>query len=476
MIRYLLEFFLVGSRRLGIGLGAGIVLAAAPALAQQVNYRSIGSMTPVVVSGLNIGAGATVLTFPTDYPETVGVGDQVQIGPGLGGETAYVSARISTTELEISPAPVNAHTGEDITISRAYANMYDWESARQGNLVAGDLVEVGVLRNDAVLTLTSVVDIEGSTVDATHYMALIADDCSRHDGIAGGGVVLDGAGRATAFTIRQDFTHLAGLELIGFTGTGVSVNVPNIEVRDMLIHGFDAGATAIRDTSATNLTVANSMIWDGGVGVRTGAGTVANIVNTTMYGLDTGVQMDDGTVTVESSAIIASTTADILSTAGTLSQTANFTTDGSASGAGSQSGVTAADLFVSVGSTIDLHLHDGATAIDQGVDSATANGVDIDRQVRPLGASDIGADEWNATPGPGWCPATNTTPGPSPTPTATPTPGPGGVPGGNFSAFGGGCSCALSPSSPPVRPIGILLLAALALLVRRRATTASDRG
>ena len=85
---------------------------------------------------------------------------------------------------------------------------------------------------------------------------------------------------------------------------------------------------------------------------------------------------------------------------GTITQSYNMSSDGSAAGTGSLINKTAANQFVSLtGGSENFHLKAGADAINTGTDlSASGVTTDIDGDTRPISTGwEIGADETTAS-------------------------------------------------------------------------------
>ena len=117
-----------------------------------------------------------------------GVGDRLIIG----SETFYILSRDDATHVTVQTAATSTHTNEAYTITRAYNDIQSWETGQQGDLVAGNRIEVGVAYKDGVFTPTATITIDGSTTDAVHYMSLTVAPGQRHNGTAGTGVIVDG--------------------------------------------------------------------------------------------------------------------------------------------------------------------------------------------------------------------------------------------------------------------------------------------
>ena len=128
--------------------------------------------------------------------------------------------------------------------------------------------------------------VDGSTTDSDHYMWLSVPPSERHQGQAGNGVILDPAGLAHVIHLKDDYTHIEGLEITGWSG--ISVEAGNTLLENLLIHDDDAGGFANPDSDAIKLngmtntqsiTIRNSIIYNIGRGAINYAGAVDIIVN-----------------------------------------------------------------------------------------------------------------------------------------------------------------------------------------------------
>jgi hypothetical protein len=183
--------------------------------APTVNYRSIGINAATLYSGsASVTAGARTVTLAVGecLPASVGLGDKLTF-PGPPLETLYILSRDSPTQLTVQGPAASTHSGQAYTITRAYTDLAVWESAVQGDLVADNRREVGVAYNDGPFMPAALVQINGSTTDATHHITLTVAPYDRHTGVAGTGVVLDGNGTDRGFRVQDDYTVLEWFEL-----------------------------------------------------------------------------------------------------------------------------------------------------------------------------------------------------------------------------------------------------------------------
>jgi len=312
-------------------------------------------------------------------------------------------------------------TGVPFTIQRAFHEIQSWEDARQGDLVADQRVEVGVLYNDGPFRCrpaadpscrfdgnraTAMATIDGSLTNARHYMALEVAKGQRHQARSGTGVVLDGED-AVKFGIRvlDHHTRVSGLAMRGFGGTrgaaAISVErARHVLLNDLLIHDFgdaQGSAAGILGGHLGDFTLRNSIIYDGGAGVRVDRPTASGSVeNCTVLGMSgPGVSEGDGLLEVRNTISMDNGEGDFQVRRG--AQGHNLSSDGSASGPGSITGRTPTRQFRSlVAEARDLHLRAGADAAGTGVVLYPAFRTDIDREARPVGRSaswSMGADQ-----------------------------------------------------------------------------------
>jgi hypothetical protein len=292
------------------------------------NYRSIGTNTGTLYNTGNasITIGTTTVTFgggaslpvPTAVG-AVGVGDKLVIG----SETFYILSRDDNTHVTVQTAATSTHTNEAYAITRAYNDIQTWEDGRQGDLVAGNRIEVGVAYKDGVFAPTTTVTINGSeNTDATHYMSLTVAPGQRHTGIAGTGVIVDGGSFATdhLFYVRDKYFRMAWLEIRNFfrsttPGQPIIVNetsAGNNLLSHLIIHNYTSNdGTAVR--GAINVyedaIIRNCIIYSGDKGIRTysNANLTLTLENVTIYGMTgTGVDHDKGKLIVKNTISVGS--------------------------------------------------------------------------------------------------------------------------------------------------------------------------
>jgi hypothetical protein len=395
------------------------------------NYRSIGTRRSSLATGDGLlwratgSDGRVEIRFqgPGELPANIGRGDRVVLAPGQANEAVgYVDSRDGPDRLSLQQPLGVSLTGVAFTIRRAFHNIQSWEDARQGDLVAEQRVEMGILYSDGPFRCrpaadsgcqfdrdraTAMATIDGSVTNAAHYMALAVAKGQRHRARSGTGVVLDGE-HAVKHGIRilDHYTRVTGLAMQGFGGAkgaaAISVErARHVLLDGLLIHDFDAAqgpVAGILGGRLSDFTLRNSIIYDGGgAGVRIDRPTASALVqNSTVFGMSgAGIREGDGLLEVRNTISMGNGEEDFQVRRGT--QDHNLSSDGTASGPESISDRTPARQFRSlVAEARDLHLRSGADAAGAGIVLYPAFRTDIDGERRPIGPSSswsIGADQ-----------------------------------------------------------------------------------
>jgi hypothetical protein len=385
-------------------------------------YRSIG-MTAGTIYGTGTAtnsAGSVKVDFAgATLPANVGQGDALTFTSGTA-ETLYILSRDSTTRVTVQAPAVTAHAGATYTIVRAFSGataLQDWETARQGNLVASNRSEVGAVYKDAPFLYNlgsspAAVVIEGSNTSPQCHVTLTVPKSQRHNGVAGAGVYLDGQGLSKfGVNATDNYTLVEWLELRNFHGAGLAGAVAalgagrKVLFNGLLIHDFYDGTDAatgarvlVGNPIPVSFTVRNCILYDGDQGgiVNGDCDSNVTVLNSTIYNMHSsgrGIYADVGPVTAANTIAIGNTNGDFRSSSGTLTVNTSLSSDGSA---GTPTSTAAAEFVnAAVG---DLHLRSGALAIDTGTNLLTTARFadDIDGQGRPGGSGwDKGADEIN---------------------------------------------------------------------------------
>jgi predicted outer membrane repeat protein len=208
-------------------------------------------------------------------------------------------------------------------------------------------------------------------------MWLTAADGAQHQGLAGAGVVLDGASRTRyGILVADDYTRIEGLELKGFRRNFLAAAITvwkarGVVLERLLIHDFEwprfEGA-GIEGAMHSEFTARSCIIYDGGAaGIMTRwPHSSARVENCTIYGMrGVGIDESHGRVSVVNTISMGNGKGDFRIRRG--AQTHTISSDRTAAGEGSLVFLKPADQFVSVtpGSE-DFHLREGSAAVDAG--------------------------------------------------------------------------------------------------------------
>jgi hypothetical protein len=404
------------------------------------HYRSIGVNSGTLYSAGNasVGQGSTTVTFGggaslpgSEAVGAVGEGDRLVIG----GETFFILSRDSATRVTVQTAAGATHTNEAYTIRRAYNTIQAWEDAcaatpclptsgggRGGNLVGEDRVEIGVAYKDGVFSPTSTTAFNGSTTNSTNYMGLTVAVGQRHTGVAGSGVIVDGASIIDIvgvsdhlFRLRDAAVRIEWLEIRNFPGDMVEGNAihvdegeaPGAYLSHLIIHDYTDNDSRGGINIYDDTIVRNSILYNGPTGIRTYGNDNPQVAieNVTVFGM-TG----DGIRAQAAGTYLIVNTISV----GSLGQDFDIDDSGVALDPGSGFNLYATvegdvhpggnsqlppgnleDLFVSIGGSVNLHLEAaGNNAIDLGTSLLGMFSDDIDAESRPKGSAwNIGADE-----------------------------------------------------------------------------------
>ena len=410
---------------------------------------SIDTETPASGSGSN----PYVVTFSND-PTGVSVGDSMEISDGYGTTYNYLVTDISGSDYTLKYisggwSATNPYGITDMsyaqssgTFKRTYSTISAWESDLDNTAYYSSSDDaVGEAYNDSVFDEYIVID-GGGTVGLSS-VTLTVPESERHDGKAGTGARIEYTGNeGSSFRIRRSQCTVEWLEL-DLTSTNSSVSAglnfgtnstQDVYARNNIIHGLTTQNTHIHGVyiwgtgnSSNTRHLMNNIIYNmdnssssksaSGVTVSSGNWGVY-LYNNTVYNIKSTATGDDAfcfsihdTDTFIKNNIAARPSAwhssyqKCFAESGFSGSTHdyNLSTDSTATGTNSVTGEDYADLFVSItGGTEDLHLEEGADAINAGVDlgtSPTGVNIDIDGFDRDSVASwDIGASEYIPTP------------------------------------------------------------------------------
>ena len=410
---------------------------------------SIDTETPASGSGSN----PYVVTFSND-PTGVSVGDSMEISDGYGTTYNYLVTDISGSDYTLKYisggwSATNPYGITDMsyaqssgTFKRTYSTISAWESDLDNTAYYSSSDDaVGEAYNDSVFDEYIVID-GGGTVGLSS-VTLTVPESERHDGKAGTGARIEYTGNeGSSFRIRRSQCTVEWLEL-DLTSTNSSVSAglnfgtnstQDVYARNNIIHGLTTQNTHIHGVyiwgtgnSSNTRHLMNNIIYNmdnssssksaSGVTVSSGNWGVY-LYNNTVYNIKSTATGDDAFCFSihDNDTFIKNNIAPrpsawhssyqkCFAESGFSGSTHdyNLSTDSTATGTNSVTGEDYADLFVSItGGTEDLHLEEGADAINAGVDlgtSPTGVNIDIDGFDRDSVASwDIGASEYIPTP------------------------------------------------------------------------------
>ena len=266
------------------------------------NYRSIGMNTGELanVGIASVAVGSTTVAFSTALPPpnavgAVGPGDVLTIDPGGTPEVLYIISVDSPFQVTVQwAATIDHSTGFAYFIKRAFSGVtaiQDWETARQGNLVVGDSLEVGIAYKDA--PFTNGANIEGSTTDPFHFMRLTVAPGQRHDGTAGTGTLIDNGGvGGGALSPRDPYTQIAWFEITDTTADQAAIwinqtglPITNVLLSHLLLYDNEIGIV-IEGTGGNSFIALNSVIYNNASEGIAGdeATDFATVENCTLFG------------------------------------------------------------------------------------------------------------------------------------------------------------------------------------------------
>jgi hypothetical protein len=253
--------------------------------------RSIGENTGTVygTGTVTLNRGSRRATFAgATLPTNIGEGDVLTIS---GPTTYYIASRESAVEVIVQEANVSGsdHSAATYTIMRAYSGsnhtpFVNWESDRNGDLVADDAIQRGICYKDSdgVFDFTSGVFVKDTNIkDSSHFMWLTAHSSARHSGKEGTGVAIDGNGPTEStehlFSIEDEYTRMEWLEIKNYRGAtnfkspiiqqDGSYSAANSYFQGLLIHDFTTGGKG-GINAYDDITVRNCIFYDGDTGFR----------------------------------------------------------------------------------------------------------------------------------------------------------------------------------------------------------------
>lgn len=401
----------------------GLAICAAPnfrSIGTRGNYGTVqpegGGTTVTATNGSDVvtGAATSWRTFNR------GRGDRINI-LGVDYTVLWVD---SETQLRLTTAYTGTTGGsKPYLIARQYSTLAAWENCVDGgpctffpvattSLVADNRKEIGIAYEDSIFPLAANVIIDDSVTDASHGIVLTADGDNRHNGVPGTGVIVDGQDLPNALRVEDNYVTVEWLDFVRIRGAGnlgaiqlgsIAGGETGLVVQNVLVHNYfdavnDVTGIRLRGGTGKDVTIRNSMIWDGDdYGIEGDEiGDTLTIENCSVDGVVLwGVHAQASALTIRNSIVTSSGTSDFIVNGGSLGGSNNTSSDASAPGANPQTGVTAAAVFVAP--NLDLHLKAGANvAVDSALDLSGSFWNDIDGQSRLTLTWDRGADERGA--------------------------------------------------------------------------------
>lgn len=269
-------------------------------------------------------------------------------------------------------------------------------------LTVSGTIEKGEIYNDA--TYSAGVTIAGSTVDANHYMLLIAESRSRSGQVAGRGAQIVGVA-GTVITASDAYTVIDGIEITGWTGNNNhAINAsPSGTIRNNLIHDYTGtGGDGIHYEGIGNApTFYNNIIYNitnSNAIKAQGSGVQVNAYNNTFYGSATGLRTENGNQndSIKNNIAMNVTTGFSGSFGDSTFANYNMSSDATAPGANAVNNEAVANMkFASTDANLlDLHIQYGSVAQNAGANLNAIFKIDADQQTRASSGNwSIGADE-----------------------------------------------------------------------------------
>lgn len=365
-------------------------------------------------SSLIVGGGS--------LPVTVGRGDSLVLWPTTAQEREVFVETVADDVVELG-SPLLARVDQaPFRIQRAYPTIESWVAGSNGNLAGEKRREIGLLY-DGVFSENVV--ISGASVDETHYRVLTVAEGHRHRGVAGTGVVISPTQAGHGVAISEDFVRLAWLEVTDWSTDsagsfdGVSIVAENVLLEYLLVHDDGHGNVYNSDSGGIQLersfgsaTIRNSIVYGvarSGIAIHDSNDATLVIDNCSLYRCDqddnapqrygcVALSGQDNVIQARNVISMNSGSGSDFNIAPDSNSTYrgsehNLSSDSSAPGESSLIEVEQSTIFVSttVGAE-DLHLREGAAAIDAAIDLSEFFSIDIDAQQRSA-IWDVGADE-----------------------------------------------------------------------------------
>lgn len=290
------------------------------------------------------------------------------------------------------------------TSSRDYSTITSWEAdLDNGAVYSASDDAVGECYNDSAFD--EQIDINGGTTIGLTSITLGPASGEGHDGTAASGVRLTPTAddNGTALNINNEITTVYQIEVDYGGLRSINCVIMNgvCTVSRLILHDVvrSNGVSGISLTGLSGGIIFDSIIYDiessngsaYGISEVSGSTRTRDILNNTVYNcvntvtnsaLGIGIQETTaGANKTYTNNISCGNSGDDIDVNGaTSTESYNISSDSTAAGTGSITGVTTADQFVSTtGGSEDLHLKSGSDALEAGTDlGTTPTGVNID--------------------------------------------------------------------------------------------------
>lgn len=372
----------------------------------------------VTVDSTSWGTTDGTITLSASVPSTVNIGDVINDSNG----NSYLITGISGSDLTCQDfdTTTDPATGS-ATIDSAYTSITLWEADLDAGTnseayVSGDAAIGHVYNTGGAFDESFTID-GGGTVGLSS-VTLTAPESERHDGTSNSAAKISNNPSFGASLIhigsspKPTTVEWLILEVIT-TSNESSRNAVRAEqngkdiIRNCVIPGDSRDGTGSQQNGiygyrddcialnniiyGTNTTNSSGVFFD-----SPSEDSVAR--NNTIYDCAEGINIDEVVTTVQNNLCVGNTT-DYTGSPNTANN--NLDSDSTAPGTSSQTSDAATEFADTTAGMEDLHLKSGATAIDNGADLGTTDGVEVDIDNRDRDAEgdtwDIGAYEFVAT-------------------------------------------------------------------------------
>jgi len=281
---------------------------------------------------------------------------------------------------------------------RDYATLALWEAARQGDLVAGNLIETAELYADSIFT--NCCTFAGWTTNDTNYIKVTVPASQRHagkwtaakqqfylEGGVGAGFNVLQIGTTNPGRVILEWMQFSLYDTAGIVGNFGGLGLEDVTIRNCIAKKIDHWSEGFFiSLLGASYILNNTLYYLGGdyaqqhTGIDVVKYRTANIIsNNTIYGFQSGINNNGSSYQpyVKNNICMGCAT-DFAGSAFDASRCSNnMSSDATAPGANSLTSKTASNQFVDV-ANFDLHLKAGADALLAGVDLGNTWGVNND--------------------------------------------------------------------------------------------------